>query len=522
MEYNEGTQFPDSEQPYRYFNGYVDEVMVHERALSEDEIDDLYALTSTAKGELYAMLPARAGLDLVSRSTANSCGIQATDWSYERQPEQAPLKLPYGGSAEIKWATQPNYDGWWTNHDHICPFTCYDNYEDSQTIFRFADRVQSTNFSTGDDLYGSVVVTPPSNSTTTYTFAAGGYKPEDGYGGSGFSGGRNQSIESGDDEDQVGMLYRNWPPLYDFWQNASADGPTGQEHWYYNATSSDYYHPSISVTVVTCAVGEIVVNNLCTPCAPGELVAGNTCVGEAPPTLTIQTLVDGVPSDTVPLGQTVTVRATYTAGMGDTITDAEINGGLYDSNTAACTGSPGSCPTPEYNVDNTYATADFLFTPTELDTYEFYPVVKTANFFSWNNYANVVEDVTAVCPANSTENNGECVCNEGYVDNGLGQCVLDAPPLSTLDTFNATRVRKGNSSTLSWSIAGMAPGLTCSITPSVGDITALWDGAENPWTGTIATPPINVATRYTLSCTNGVDAVSKSTTAGILPVFQEI
>jgi hypothetical protein len=269
-------------------------------------------------------------------------------------------------------------------------------------------------------------------------------------------------------------------------------------------------------------VGEIVVNNLCTPCAPGELVAGNTCVGEAPPTLTIQTLIGGVPSDTVPLGQTVTVRATYTAGVGDTITDAEINGGLYDANTAACTGSPASCPTPQYNVDNTYATADFLFTPTELDTYEFYPVVKTANFFSWNNYANVMEDVTVVCPANSTEVNGDCVCDDGYVDNGFGQCVLDTPPLSTLDTFNATRVRKGNSSTLSWNITGMVPGLTCSITPSVGDITALWDGVENPWTGSTATPPITTATRYTLSCTNGTDSISKSTTAGILPMFKEI
>jgi hypothetical protein len=84
-------------------------------------------------------------------------------------------------------------------------------------------------------------------------------------------------------------------------------------------------------------------------------------------------------------------------------------------------------------------------------------------------------------------------------------------------------VRSGTPSTLSWNIPGMAAGISCDITPHAalqGSMPA-WSGSD-PWQGAILTTPITQPTRYTLSCTNGEETVSKPATAQLIPEFQEI
>ncbi|HVV38760.1 MAG TPA: hypothetical protein VHD31_00335 [Candidatus Paceibacterota bacterium] len=204
------------------------------------------------------------------------------------------------------------------------------------------------------------------------------------------------------------------------------------------------------------------------------------------------------------------------------------------------------------------ATKTYTFTPASADAgkaFVFSAQAKTFNYINYNGYATVQVKVCAVGQA--SDGNGGCVpdmctnlpgfqttvpsgctgnpdntCSvpSGYAFNGSA-CVPSTPSVPTLsaNSFTATRVRLGGSSTLSWNIPGMANGISCSISPTPasgtagGDITSLWNGSSNPFTGTATTQPITQPTKYTLTCTNNQDPPStRSITVQLIPNYQEI
>ncbi|MES2202706.1 MAG: LamG-like jellyroll fold domain-containing protein [Patescibacteria group bacterium] len=98
-----------------------------------------------------------------------------------------------------------------------------------------------------------------------------------------------------------------------------------------------------------------------------------------------------------------------------------------------------------------------------------------------------------------------------------------APAVTNPLVASPTRVRKGGTTSLSWSVNSLSPGTSCSITPALSNGMAVWDGSGTSWTGTnVRSLPINSPTKFTLTCTNGSGTVSASASVGLLPTFQEI
>ncbi len=194
-------------------------------------------------------------------------------------------------------------------------------------------------------------------------------------------------------------------------------------------------------------------------------------------------------------------------------------------------------------------------------TYTYSAQIKTSRYSTYNGYATVQVKVCPVGQGPDPSNPGQCItvdqCTDipgyqslnsipsgcqtpspapgtcipsGYTYNSATNSCVNTPAVPTLNanSFTATRVRAGSASTLSWSIPNMASGITCAISPTPasgtqsGDITYLWNGSSNTFTGTAATPAITQPTTYTLTCTNQITSASRSVTVNIVPSYQEI
>jgi hypothetical protein len=297
--------------------------------------------------------------------------------------------------------------------------------------------------------------------------------------------------------------------------------------------------------------------------APGVSIAINRDPNNGgEPTLTIVPLLNNVPlTSHVQIGAPVVLHATYAAAQNDTLTGANIYGGVNDRNTAACQGSPLGCPTPVYTNGNKNATVDFAFTPTMAGTYTFYPVARTvalnANYVNYGNVSAqvvvdcppsqpscpqvppqcdagsvVIDGVCTSCPSGQTLINGVCApCPSGQVD-GAGMCVPcqagyeaqngSCVALGVINSFTAEppRVRKGNSVTFTWQVSNMA---TCGITGTDGSRPAPYTAANaSPGTHT-ASSVVQQATNYTLLCTDKLGhTYTQSRLVNLIPAFEEI
>src|SRR5665213_627962 len=107
---------------------------------------------------------------------------------------------------------------------------------------------------------------------------------------------------------------------------------------------------------------------------------------------------------------------------------------------------------------------------------------------------------------------GNCLCNSGYVLSGLS-CIVSVPAITKTNFSGPTRVRSGNTATLSYTVA--SPPASCSITGSNGFSTTVSpvDGVQ----GSVATNAITGATKFTITC----GSVSASVNVGIVPTYQE-
>jgi len=242
-------------------------------------------------------------------------------------------------------------------------------------------------------------------------------------------------------------------------------------------------------------------------------------------------------SVSVPIGTVVDLDAYFTPGSDDTIQKTSI----IDNDLVLLPGVSELVPPTDKSA--TYSTT----TP---GSYTFYPSVWTTNYPQWSNYgSSVTVEFTCSDPNAAGPNCSEC--EQGYAQDGEGICqpdaCLDIPglqeevpegsdpdagetgicmpdvPLPTLNSFNATRVRSGQASTLSWTVDGMATGIICTISPTPASGQIAWDDVSDPWSGMAQTAPITQATEYTLTCSNGQDPdISKGVIVNIIPSFQEI
>jgi hypothetical protein len=269
-------------------------------------------------------------------------------------------------------------------------------------------------------------------------------------------------------------------------------------------------------------------------------------------------------------GNSVTVSATYSAAANDTLTQTAINGPAPSPVPSGYnwTLAPGLSWTPPANKT-------FVFNPQTLGvsaeaSYTFIPDASSQAYPGWNHSNNQSVTISVTCPAGY----GGSTCSQcaaGYSFNSSSQCVPDACTnngefpgiqpsvpsgcsrsadgvsctlpsggaynastnscslsLPTIASFNASRVRPGAASTLSWNIADMSADTTCTVSPvpasgtQGGDITFKWDGSSNPFTGTATTPAITTATKYTLTCTSGGVPFSRDAVVNLVPVYQEL
>ncbi|HEY4502173.1 MAG TPA: hypothetical protein VJJ20_03875 [Candidatus Paceibacterota bacterium] len=286
------------------------------------------------------------------------------------------------------------------------------------------------------------------------------------------------------------------------------------------------------------------------------------------PTLTITG--NGTNPTTAIAGQPVVINATYTPPPGDTLTKTAIN----DFENNLWCGSGNACDSSMWTSPLTPKT--YTFTPTTAGTYVFYPAAQTINNPSWDNYGtsliitvinacengNGAAGACTSCNAGYTLSGSVCVvnacpgghnnppacnsCDLGYIENSSGVCVASGcsdpyavaplcntcqsgytlqgsvctatPPAINSFTATPTRVRPGTTALLSWSVSN--PPASCTITGNNGFSTTL-NGAQLPADGSQRsrqTNAITYSTTFTLSC----GSASRSTTVGVLPVFQEI
>lgn len=320
------------------------------------------------------------------------------------------------------------------------------------------------------------------------------------------------------------------------------------------------YKATASATMPACSVlwssasgsGTLANTNSGTNVSTGVLMENTIytldCVGVGSVPITVRvanlpTVGISAPSSVV-YGSSVNVSATFTAGSGDTLTYTAINGpaptpvpGGYNWMLA-----PGLSWTPPTDKI-------FVFDPQALglsagSSYTFIPDVYTQAYPNWdhsNNQSVVVSvmcttgyagstcnqcaagyafDSTSQCKPFSCFDSGACSCSAGYTWNG-SQCAL-AASAPTITSFSATRVRKGNAPTLTWTVTGMTSGMGCTITPAPPAGQPTWPGTSS-WTGSALGISITAPTRFTLQCGSAAGGYStQSTTAQLIPVFQEI
>jgi hypothetical protein len=108
--------------------------------------------------------------------------------------------------------------------------------------------------------------------------------------------------------------------------------------------------------------------------------------------------------------------------------------------------------------------------------------------------------------------------------------VIAATPTPVLSdmTISASRVLKGTRPTIKWNVQNIQAGLNCTITPTLqgGTGASTWNGTGTSWSSPVGGalgPVINIATTFTLTCTNKAgDSASVSAVANLIPAFKEI
>lgn len=253
----------------------------------------------------------------------------------------------------------------------------------------------------------------------------------------------------------------------------------------------------------------------------------------------------------VPVGTPVTIRGTFAAGAGDILLFTALN----DNNNNALPGVPNTTATSPKN---------YVFTPTAAGSYIFYPAARTAAYPSWNNYGQqlIVRAtqltcpggvapvgnscpqvqscgqnqlgtppnctcevgyqmqggvcVQQMCPGAHEVNWPSCTCASGYVrDGATAMCIREAVLNIQVNNAAATRVRKGNTVSLTWSATGVAAG-SCSVRTNAGTTLSSGDSGS-------LTPTVGSQTTYTLRCLNDAGTtVSKSANVTLIPTVDEV
>ena len=480
------------------------------------------AITATTSIVFGTIPTAQVGVDAVVTTQTNSCGQTATDWSWVTTPSSGAVNMnvPQNTTVQVSYSCVPNqtYD-WTTSTSCFLGIGTCNVARHARTYF-FANEAMANGSTTSSVLHGQDTFVPTAGKT--YTLACGGDRPENG---------------------------SATPPSYNATSKTTGvcifgiDCSGGGDFASYNVADSSYWQPGITFSVNQCSGSDdVVVNNVCTPCAtikPGSHRVDNVCVSSIP-VLGIDALVGGQSVSSVPLGTKVTIQGTYVSTSSDPITGVQINGGTGDQNTSVC--GTKNCLSTTYGAQKATATSTYTFAPTAVGTYTFYPSVETTILSAWQNYGTVSKTITITppCPANAKQSGNTCVCTQQYFSYIGNSCVLTCPPamhsnkasgscVANLPTanqiqFTATRIRVGDPSTLSWTIGGMAAGITCDITPheTLKTLMPAWSGSPS-WSGSLQTKPISGVTNFTLTCGNGDDApVSKTVTVQIIPAYQEI
>ncbi len=107
---------------------------------------------------------------------------------------------------------------------------------------------------------------------------------------------------------------------------------------------------------------------------------------------------------TVVVGGTSNIAATFSAGLGDTLTRTAINNSL---NQLWCGG--GTCSSALWTVAP-LGSKSYAFTPTAPGSYTFYPSLLTVGYPTWSNYGRSVT-VTAACSSTTHQSGSSCVSN---------------------------------------------------------------------------------------------------------------
>jgi hypothetical protein len=143
-------------------------------------------------------------------------------------------------------------------------------------------------------------------------------------------------------------------------------------------------------------------------------------------------------------------------------------------------------------------------------------------------------------PANATAVGTTCTCSVGKAWDGAACTTVTTPtinqpsiiPVITGTLTAVSRVKKGNSVTLNWSVIGLTNGdnaTSCSVSsnPSSAMTIQTWNHTGTIWTqasNPISPITINSTTIFTISCTNPAwnpATFAASATVGLVPTFQE-
>lgn len=269
-------------------------------------------------------------------------------------------------------------------------------------------------------------------------------------------------------------------------------------------------------------------------------VSGEPIPPPLPPTTTIDAGAGNGITKTVSVGTSVTLTATYTAGSRDALTSTAINGPNSTNSVPGVAWTPPTSP------------KTYIFTPSTPGSYTFSPSLQSQFYPAWSNYgasvtvvataatcsgAHQVNPPTCSCEVGYTLQGGVCVpttcsdphalpplcntCQSGYVwDGGNGACIIAPAALSI--SLSKSLVRKGETTTLSWSATGLAGSQNCSVSSSPAGVFSqtmpagtapTWSRSNQP------TGPIIGATVFTLSCTGSTPV---SVSAKLNPAYIEI
>ncbi len=139
------------------------------------------------------------------------------------------------------------------------------------------------------------------------------------------------------------------------------------------------------------------------------------------------------------------------------------------------------------------------------------------------NVATGVYTLSCAFPGNTVSQSVTINANQAVTAPALTMCTGSAGAGCSLG-ISPLRVRKGETTAVTWSVSPLATGNTCTVTssPALGGFPQSWDQTGTSWSGS-ASPTIQQQTVVTLSCTGATGApTSVSKTITLTPSYQEI